>query len=48
LSLLGHYFYGYSVTWQGSLLGLVYGTIAGGLIGWIIGQVYNLVVWMRQ
>ena len=48
LSLLGQYFYGYSVTWPGSLVGLVWGSVVGGLIGWTIGQVYNLVVWIRQ
>jgi hypothetical protein len=48
LNLLGHYFYGYSVTWPGSVVGLVYGLVAGGLVGWIIGKVYNLAVWLRQ
>jgi hypothetical protein len=48
LNLLGHYFPGYSVTWFGSLAGLVYGMLVGGLIGWVIGKVYNLVVWLRQ
>jgi hypothetical protein len=48
LNLLGQYFYGYSVTWLGSFVGLVWGMVAGGLVGWTIGQVYNLVVWIRQ
>ncbi len=48
LNLLGHYFYGYSVTWLGSIVGLFYGLVVGGLIGWVIGQVYNFVVWIRQ
>lgn len=48
LNLLGHYFPGYSATWFGSLLGLFYGAAVGGLIGWIIGKVYNLMVWLRQ
>jgi hypothetical protein len=48
LNLLGNYFYGYSVTWLGSIVGLVWGTVVGGLVGWTIGQVYNLVVWVRQ
>ena len=48
LQLLGHYFYGYSVTWTGSLVGLFYGAFVGGLTGWILGTVYNGVVWLRQ
>ena len=48
LNLLGQYFYGYSVTWFGSVVGLVWGVVVGGVIGWTIGQVYNLVVWLRQ
>ena len=48
LRLLGNYFIGYSVTWQGSLVGLFYGTIAGGIIGWTIGIIYNKIVNFRQ
>jgi hypothetical protein len=48
LSLLSWYFYGYSVTWGGAFLGLLWGALAGGLVGWVIGEVYNLVVWVRQ
>ena len=48
LTCLDHYFYGYSVTWPGSLVGLFYGAFVGGIIGWIIGTVYNVVVWLRH
>lgn len=48
LRLLGHYFPGYSVTWLGSLAGLVYGTLAGGLVGWAIGTIYNSIVGLRR
>jgi hypothetical protein len=48
LRLLSQYFYGYSVTWKGSLLGLVYGAITGGAFGWLIGAVYNGVVALRR
>jgi hypothetical protein len=47
LRLLSWYFYGYSVTWRGAFVGLFWGALAGGLIGWMIGEVYNLVVWLR-
>lgn len=48
LQLLGNYFIGYSVTWFGSVVGLIYGALAGGLIGWIIGVIYNRVVQLRH
>jgi len=48
LQLLGHYFIGYSVTWGGSILGLIYGAVTGGIVGWIIGAIYNLVVGIRK
>jgi hypothetical protein len=48
LGLLGQYFPGYSVTWGGSLVGLFYGALVGGAIGWLIGAVYNGVVGLRQ
>lgn len=48
LSLLSLYFYGYSVTWPGAFIGLLWGGLTGGAIGWLIGEVYNLVVWLRH
>jgi hypothetical protein len=48
LQLLGHYFIGYSVTWKGSLVGLCYGALVGGVIGWAIGTIYNGIVTLRQ
>ena len=47
LQLLGNYFPGYSVTWMGSVIGFVYAAIVGGLVGWLIGSVYNAVVSFR-
>jgi hypothetical protein len=47
LQLLGQYFYGYSVTWAGSLVGLFYGAMVGAGVGWCIGTVYNFVVGLR-
>jgi hypothetical protein len=48
LQLLGHYFIGYSVTWKGSLVGLGYGALVGGVVGWAIGTIYNGIVTLRQ
>jgi hypothetical protein len=48
LRLIGHYFIGYSVTWKGSIVGLIYGAVIGGIAGWVIGKIYNIVVGMRK
>jgi hypothetical protein len=48
LQLLANYFIGYSVTWPGAFVGLLYGATTGGLVGWAIGRIYNAVVNARQ
>ncbi|ULA64060.1 MAG: hypothetical protein LZF86_110760 [Nitrospira sp.] len=48
LQLLSNYFIGYSVTWGGAFVGLLYGAITGGAIGWLIGRIYNAVVDARK
>lgn len=44
LGLLGNFFYGYSVTFIGSIIGFLYGLATGYIIGFLIGWVYNSVV----
>jgi hypothetical protein len=41
LNLLSNYFPGYSVTWSGSLIGLVYGGLSGSALGWTVARLYN-------
>jgi hypothetical protein len=41
LGLLGNYLPGYSVTWAGSLVGLLYGAAIGGAAGWSLARIYN-------
>jgi hypothetical protein len=48
LRLLKHYFFGYSVTWPGSLIGALYGALVGAIIGWGISKIYNKIVSLRQ
>jgi hypothetical protein len=48
LQLLSNYFLGYSVTWWGSVVGLFYGALCGGVIGWAVGTIYNKVVSIQQ
>jgi hypothetical protein len=48
LQLLSNYFIGYTVTWSGSVVGLFYGALCGGAIGWAVGTTYNSIVNMRE
>ena len=48
LQLLSNYFIGYSVTWPGAFVGLLYGAMTGGVVGWAIGRINNGVVNVRQ
>lgn len=48
LNLLGNYFPGYRVTWWGSLLGLFYGAVFGGILGYSTAWVYNFVTELRS
>ena len=41
LQLLGYYFPGYSVSAEGSLVGLLYGFIAGFISGWVFAFLRN-------
>jgi hypothetical protein len=43
LGLLGHFFPGYSVTWPGSVAGILYGFLVGAVVGSIVGFFWNLV-----
>jgi len=44
LGLLGQYFPGYTVTPSGALLGLLYGFLAGGALGWTFALLRNTVL----
>ena len=48
LSLLGQYFFGYRVTFSGSLIGAVYGFILGMAGGSMLGWIYNTIALMRK
>jgi hypothetical protein len=48
LRLLDQYLVGYSVTWRGSFIGLVYGALLGAIVGWTIGTIYNMVAGARH
>lgn len=44
LSLLGHFFPGYSVSWTGVPVGLGYGFGAGFVVGWLFAAAKNVMV----
>ena len=48
LSLLQAYYPGYSVTWTGSLVGLAYGALTGGVLGWCVAWLYNILASWRS
>lgn len=48
LNLLGEYFWGYSVTWPGAVIGFVWAFFTGVAIGGSIGLIYNRVVGIRH
>ncbi len=44
LDEIGNVYLGYSVSWTGGLVGLVYGLIDGAIAGALVAWVYNLFV----
>ncbi len=48
LQLLSHYYPGYSVSWRGALLGLIYGGLSGAFLGLAVGFFYNRIADWRE
>ncbi len=48
LALLSQFFYGYQVTFWGSLIGLGYGLITGFITGYAVGRIYNWLADLRS
>jgi len=48
LSLLGQYFFGYTVSWSGVAIGFFWGFVTGFVAGWFVAFVRNftLAVWL--
>lgn len=44
LSLLAEYYFGYSVSWAGSLVGLAWGFVSGFVFGWFFAFCRNLII----
>ena len=47
LQLLGQYFWGYSVSWRGCVVGFFYGAIVGATVGWSVARIYNSIARLR-
>lgn len=43
LSLLGQFFWGYTVTYTGALVGFAWGLVVGGIVGYAGSLLYNAV-----
>jgi hypothetical protein len=48
LGLLGNFFPGYTVTWPGVLVGLLYGFVFGASVGWFTATIYNRITSLRE
>lgn len=46
LALLGHFLFGYAVSWAGSIVGLVWGFGLGFVFGWTFALTRNLMYWL--
>jgi hypothetical protein len=46
LNLLSQFFWGYSVTWKGAFIGLVWGWVVGFVLGYGFALARNTVVWV--
>jgi len=48
LSLLGQFFWGYSVTFWGSFIGFLYGFLTGFILGYLVAALYNFFLNLRD
>jgi hypothetical protein len=46
LALLSQFLFGYTVTWPGAFMGLLWGFILGFVLGWGFAFTRNLVFWI--
>jgi hypothetical protein len=46
LALIGQFFFGYTVTWPGAFVGLLWGFLVGFILGWGFAFTRNLAFWL--
>ena len=47
LGLLAHYFYGYTPTWAGAVVGALWAALAGFVMGWFLALCRNALLTLR-
>ncbi len=40
--LMEQFYFGYSISWLGAFIGLVWGVVSGFITGWILALLYNI------
>ncbi len=48
LALLGQFFWGYTVSFWGSIIGLLYGFVTGLIVGYAVAFLYNFFLHLRH
>jgi hypothetical protein len=48
LALLGQFFLGYTVSFWGSVVGLLYGFVTGFIVGYMVAFLYNFFLHLRH
>lgn len=48
LALLGQFFFGYQVTFKGSIIGFLYGFLVGYIAGYVFARLYNWLAHFRE
>ncbi len=48
LALLGQFFWGYTVSFWGSIVGLLYGLVTGFIVGYAVAFLYNFFLHLRH
>jgi hypothetical protein len=48
LALLGQFFLGYTVSFGGSVVGLLYGLVTGFIVGYMVAFLYNFFLHLRH
>lgn len=48
MALLGQFFWGYTVSFWGSIVGLLYGLVTGFIVGYAVAFLYNFFLHLRH
>jgi hypothetical protein len=48
LALLGEFFFGYQITFMGSVIGFLYSLFVGFVLGYLFARIYNWLAYFRE